>query len=326
MKKYLKLLVLIAGIVIFLNSVGFSNEVTQSPNAGEMILVKAGTFMMGNTRDDSEGESDEKPVHEVELTYDYEIGKYEVTNAEFIEFLNDAGVSSVGKLNGHRVINMYDIYCEFEKIDGTFKLNPEGKNNYPVIHVTWWGTMEYCNWLSFQEDLAKAYDIDGNLLDSNGNETTDITKVEGYRLPTEAEWEYAARGAENDINTKTDYKFAGSNDMNLVGWYLDNSENNEYPIYSGRGTHHIGQKEPNEIGLYDMSGNAYEWCLDWYTSDYYIKSPRKNPVNLESSFSRILRGGGLATDDEYCRVSNHGKTLPTDSGYYLGFRIARKAD
>ncbi|HPV96005.1 MAG TPA: SUMF1/EgtB/PvdO family nonheme iron enzyme, partial [Thermotogota bacterium] len=137
----------------------------------EEILVRGGSFQMGNTRDDIRGEKNEKPAHEVTLNYDFWIWKYEVTFSE------------------------YDVYCQ-----RTGKSKPDdngwGRISRPVINVSWYDAIEYCNWLSEQAGIKKAYDSQGNLLDQNGRVTTDITKVEGYRLPTEAEWEYAARGGE----------------------------------------------------------------------------------------------------------------------------------
>jgi len=132
-----------------------------------MVLVKGSTFQMGDEHGDLEDEC--RPVHTVKLTYDYYIGKTEVT------------------------FNEYDAYCEY-----TGKSKPSdsgwGRGNRHVIFVSWKDAIGYCNWLSEQEGLAKAYDSNGNLIDKYGKPTTDITKVEGYRLPTEAEWEYAARG------------------------------------------------------------------------------------------------------------------------------------
>ncbi len=261
-----------------------------TPQGPEMVLVKSGTFQMGNTRNDGEGDSDEKPVHTVKLTYDYYIGKYEVKFEE------------------------YDRYCE-----DTGKSKPSdhgwGRGKRPVININWWDATEYCNWLSKKEGIAEAYDSEGNLLDSSGRITTDITKVKGYRLPTEAEWEYAARGAQNSIG---DYKYSGSNNLNEVGWYNENL---------GNKTQEVGLKKPNELGIYDMSGNVWEWCHDWYDSNYYSKSPKTNPIgpNNRSSYYRVIRGGSWADGSSGLRVTSRGSYWGYDVYYYnnLGFRLSR---
>jgi formylglycine-generating enzyme required for sulfatase activity len=281
----------------------------------EMVLVKAGSFQMGNTRGDSEGGSDEKPVHLVKLTYDYEIGKYELTNEQFLEFLNDAKVASNGYLNQHKVINISSSYCEFQYKNGRFTLKQSGKTNYPVIEITWWGAVEYCNWLSETNGLAKAYDSKGNL-------TGTINQVKGYRLPTEAEWEYAARGGHKSTG---DYKYSGSNSINSVAWHVGNSQNSTYPIWQGKGTHKVGQKSANKLGIYDMTGNVWEWCHDKYGS--YTRGTQTNPTGSNSSSERVARGGCWGRPAEFCRVSgkrNHAD--PTYSDLGLGVRIARTRD
>src|SRR6056297_994611 len=279
--------------------------------APEMVLVKAGSFQMGNTRGDSEGGNDEKPVHLVKLTYDYEIGKYELTNKQFMEFLNDAKVASNGYLNQHKVINISSSYCDFQYKNGRFTLKQSGKTNYPVIEIPWWGAVKYCNWLSEKNELAKTYDSKGNL-------TGTITKVEGYRLPTEAEWEYAARGGHKSIE---DYKYAGSNDFEDVAWVRSNSVNKNNPIYNGQGTHEIGQKAPNELGLYDMSGNVGEWCHDFFIK--YTDDTRINPIGPDRSHFRMIRGGGWYSPGEWSTVFMRFSTEPESTHYNHGFRIAR---
>jgi len=270
-----------------------------TPTPSGMARVKGGSFQMGS----NEGSSDEKPVHTVTLMYDYWIGKYEVT------------------------FNEYDTYCA---ATGKSKPSDEGwgRGTRPVMNVTWWDAIGYCNWLSEREGLKKAYDDKGNLLDKSGKVTTDITKVEGYRLPTEAEWEYAARGGQNSKG----YKYAGSNDLNEVGWYWQNSGDKWLPgtdndwdedkIKANKNkTRLVGEKKPNELGLYDMSGNVWEWCHDWYGG--YSSVTQTNPVGPSSGAYRVNRGGSWYDFAQGCRAAYRGCSTPTFSNFNLGFRVSR---
>ena len=240
---------------------------------------------MGDTWGD--GFKNELPVHQVTLTYDFWLGKYETTFDE------------------------YDDFCE-----ATGRNKPSdsgwGRGTRPVINVTWWDAIEYCNWLSVKNELPVAYRLkrevnEGQLLDSSGNLTTDMTKVVGYRLPTEAEWEYAARISDRS----TGYKYAGSDNVGDVAWYSANSEGI---------TQEVGKKAPNDLGIYDMSGNVWEWCSDW--SGNYSSSAQTNPYN-NSGFDRVNRGGGWSSNATGVRVAYRSYDSPAYMNSNLGFRICR---
>ncbi|WP_213699144.1 SUMF1/EgtB/PvdO family nonheme iron enzyme [Acetomicrobium sp.] len=249
-----------------------------------MVLVEGGTFTMGDTW--GGGENDEKPTHKVTFTYDFYIGKYETTFDE------------------------YDAFCS---ATGKSKPNDQGwgRGQRPVISVSWWDAIAYCNWLSEKEKLPKAYDNNGNLLDKDGKVTTDPSKVVGYRLPTEAEWEYAARGG----NKSKGYKYSGSDNVGDVAWYDSNSQSK---------THEVGTKAPNELGLYDMSGNVYEWCSDWYGG--YSSSAQTNPYKSTVSYlgsARVGRGGGWDSIATNALVARRHTISPAGTYDCLGFRICR---
>ena len=149
----------------------------------------------------------------------------------------------------------------------------------------------YVNWNDCQEFIIKLNHLTGG----------------GFRLPTEAEWEYAARGG----NKSRGYKYSGSDDLGSVAWYMDNS---------GYKYHPVGSKSPNELGLYDMSGNVWEWCSDWY--GYYPSSSQTNPTGASSGSRRVIRGGSWIINASFCRVANRNYYAPADSFSGLGLRLA----
>jgi len=242
----------------------------------DFVLVEGGTFMMGDTFGD--GLNNEKPAHQVTLTYDFYIGKYPVTQKEY-----------------NLLMGENTSYFKGE--------------NLPVDSVTWFEAIKYCNKLSIKKGVPIAYRENGELLNKYGNITIDITKVLGYRLPTEAEWEYAAIGGKYSKG----YKYSGSNNVNEVAWYKENSNIK---------THEVGLKKANELGIYDMSGNVWEWCTDWYNS--YTSLPNIiNPYIYTKTSYQILRGGSWAYDASIIRVSYRRSNIPSNSGNFIGFRVVK---
>jgi formylglycine-generating enzyme required for sulfatase activity len=219
----------------------------------------------------SNGDSDEKPVHSVTVR-SFSMGKYEVTQAEY------------------------------EAVMGTNPSNWKGAN-LPVERVSWLDAIEYCNKLSIKEGLAPAYRGSGNDVVCNFFAT-------GYRLPTEAEWEYAAKGGNKDYMT---YEYAGGNNAGAVGWYDGNS---------GGQTHEVGTKVPNSLGLYDMSGNVWEWCWDWYTSGYSATA-QTDPTGAASGSDRVRRGGSWFNDALCLRSAYRGYDTPSGRYTNYGFRVVR---
>ena len=254
---------------------------TVEVSSPEMVLVEAGSFEMGS----EDGAADAQPVHVVTISRSFYMAKYPVTYEE------------------------YDLFCD--EIVG--RTRPEdtgwGRGAMPVSALTWYDAVAYCNWLSEKEGLTPCYS-------GKGKATKCDFTANGYRLPTEAEWEYAARGG----HLSKGYEYAGSDDPDGVAWYADNSE--------GR-THPVGQKQPNELGLYDMSGNLFEWCWDWYAEDYYSASPSGDPQGPLSApkgpfweLNRVRRSGSWREAPDAIRVTYRS----LDYASYVGdngFRLAR---
>ena len=190
--------------------------------------------------------------------------------------------------------------------DGRDRVKNLGTNDFPVEYVSWYECVSFCNKLSEKYNLSKYYNI-------NGTDVTTNKNAKGFRLPTEAEWEYAARGGKESKN----YEYSDSNALDEVGWYYENSGNekldeNDWKFeklekYNCR-PHEIGLKKPNELGLYDMSGNVWEWCEDWYDKDRRF---------------RVLRGGSWSSGAGGCRVSDRDCGEPGYRNFNIGFRLAR---
>ena len=164
-----------------------------------------------------------------------------------------------------------------------------------VENVSWKDAVNFCRKLTEQE-----------------REAGQLSEEQEYRLPTEAEWEYAARGGPKSQG----FKYAGSNRIEEVAWYTNNSQEQSHPV---------GEKKPNELGLYDMSGNVWEWCLDCYQAIFYKDSPSTDPVNISKIHDRVFRGGCWESHYDSCRCSYRDGFPVTMAGNYLGFRLVRAA-
>ena len=217
----------------------------------EMVKVEAGTFMMGATSEMKDPYDDEKPVHQVTLTNDYYMGKYEVPQALW------------------------------EAVMGSNPSEYKG-DNLPV---------EMVSWNDCQEFISKLNSLTGRK----------------FRLPTEAEWEYAARGGKKSRG----YQYSGNSNISDVAWYDGNRGSKPHPV---------GTKQANELGIYDMSGNVYEWCSDWYGS--YSSSSQTNPTGADSGSSRVYRGGSWRNGAWLCRLSCRYFNTQFYRGNALGLRLA----
>jgi formylglycine-generating enzyme required for sulfatase activity len=262
---------------------------------GAMVLVQGGTFNMGDSYD--EGAADELPVHSVTVG-NFQIGKYEVTQGEWAEYMTAA---------------------TYDRGAGA---------NHPVYYASWFHIIKYCNLRSMDEGLTPCYVIaastdpadwpappvyssDSSFAAWNAVECS--WSADGYRLPTEAEWEYAARGGSHHAD---DFKYSGGQTIGDVAWCGDVTESQS-----------VGGKLPNQLGLYDMSGNLYEFCWDWFATDYYTTCNNLgtviDPTGPIAGDMRMVKGGDWSGISANCRVAGRFRDYPVSAFSHTGFRVAR---
>ena len=300
MKKISFLLsaILFTGFAYFPLPSTIARPVLLPPSAAldTMLLLKGGTFQMGNA-----DQSDAKPIHSVTLS-DFYLAATEVTNAQYCAFLNEKGNQKSGGVEWINLSGQYEQEkCRLRQFGNRFAVE-DGYDDYPVIFVSWYGAKAYCDWL-----------------------TAKSTGKRQYRLPTEAEWEYAAGGGEGKNRTT----WAGTSDEPQLYRYGNFCESrcNEFWKMASQSDGYayvapVGKFQSNSLGLFDMSGNVYEWCSDRYDADYYQKPAEQNPIGPATGAYRVFRGGAWNDQVQACYVNRRGDNVPTYRGVNLGFRVA----
>ncbi len=254
-----------------------SDTLTDPTTGMEFLLVNAGCFQMGDTFGD--GEEDEKPVHEV-CVNDIYMGKHEVTKGQFNTFVQATGYRTEAE-QGKGCFVWDGSKWKEDRSASWRSFGSWQDDSHPVVCVTHSDGRAFADWVSGKLNRH-------------------------VRLPTEAEWEYAARSGGKG------QKYSGGFNLDAVGWYKDNS---------GMRTNPVGRKEANGLGLFDMTGNVWEWCSDWYDKTYYGSSPKDNPQGPSSGSDRVGRGGGWGSEVASTRAASRNYIAPGYRGYDLGFRL-----
>jgi len=320
----------------------------------DMVFIPAGTFAMGDSF--GEGSSDERPVHTVTLDSFY-MGKYEITNARYCDYLNsaksqglimvDSGVvykAASGTSYPYCDTSTSSPWSQISYSGGVFSVRTKGVRsmvNDPMVVVRWYGAVAYCNWRSQQEARELCYNLSTWECDFNKH---------GYRLATEAEWEYAARGglAGRRFPWGNDIYHTQANYYSLTSYPYDKGPTREYhPLWNdgiqprtspvgffdgtmkyktdyqwpGSPTRYQTTSGANNYALYDMVGTVWEWCNDPYVNSYYSSSPTSNPIGPTSGTSRVIRGGAWYSYASNCRVACRNHSSPTNRNCVIGFRL-----
>ncbi len=280
------------------------DKASAEPDSGpDMVFVRGGTFDMGDVMGD--GVSDDETVHRVTVA-DFYIGRTEVTFEE------------------------YDRFCE---ATGREKPSDEGwgRGRRPVINVSWYDAVEYCNWLSARHGLTPYYTVDKTRKDPNNTNDFDNLKwtvtprrgANGYRLPTEAEWEYAAREGGKRVRFGNGKDIADPREINFDGRADEKAPYSVVGEHRGRTVPVGSLNSPNGLGLHDMSGNVLEWCWDWYGPYSASGSAQDNPQGPVEGSYRVNRGGSWFSYPRNCRAAYRNGWRPTYRIIGVGFRHAR---
>jgi formylglycine-generating enzyme required for sulfatase activity len=297
----------------------------------EMLCIPGGEYQMGcHEETGEECQTDELPVHDVHVGPFY-IGIYETTNEEYCAYLNDVYPSEItvdvrGIVYGVDDENMLYPYCDTYSYDADSRIHwngndfsvTEDKEDHPMVQVSWYGAVAYANWRSEQEGFEPSYDL----------ETWECSwNASGYRLPTEAEWEWAARG--NNTDPYYAYPWGDEIDGSMANYEDsgdpyegDPPETTPVDYYDG-GQEPPGDDMANGFDLYDMAGNVYEWCHDWYDDSYYSYSPYCDPHGPGTGAKRVLRDGSWDDGEQACRCAARYFHAPEDRGSGHGFRLVR---
>ena len=252
----------------------------------DMVWVEGGSFRMGSN---NIFDVDSSPQHKVTVS-DFCIGKYPVTQGQYQKLMGN----NPSYFKGSRAVS-----------------RQEEDTKRPVEQLSWFDAIEYCNKLSEACGLEPVYKIGSRLPKtgpiSSATIETDWSR-DGYRLPTEAEWEYAARGGKFQIS----FTYSAGNSLDEMAWLSANS---------GGKTHEVGKKMPNSLGIFDMCGNVWEWCWDLY--GHYGSEAQMNPTGVPEGSTRVTRGGGWSYLARDTLLSYRGDAEPSSRFNALGFRVAR---
>ena len=302
-----------------------------APDPCEFAFIPGGAFQMGDSF--NEGLASERPVHTVTLDSFY-IGRYTVTNQQYRDFLASALAQDLVTITGGIVYkaasgtsypycdtSTSSSYSQIAYSDGVFTVRTKGGRSMaddPMVRVTWYGAAVYCNWRSEQEGREPCYNL--------STWECDFGK-RGYRLPTEAQWEYTARGG---LSGKR-FPWGDTITHSQANYYSSSSYS--YDTSPTRGFHPtwksgaepytspVGSFPPNGYDLHDMAGNVWEWCNDWYLGTYYSSGPHINPTGPPTGSSRMLRGGTWRGDASVCRVAYRNYNDPSYRHYSYGLRL-----